>query len=925
MLRATLRRMIPAVIALLFCAAALTPSDGNATNIHETKPTRRAKVLVIGIDGLRPDALMAADTPSIDALIANGCVTLEASASAHTVSGPGWSTILCGVWPDKHRSIDNRFLVTDYERFPSVFTLAKRARPTIRTAYFGNWGPIGERILANDPIDVRLSLQDPKNDAPQTEACVATLGKDDGIDLAFFYVGNVDEVGHALGFHRAVPGYRAAIEAVDVLVGRVMAAIESRANFDREDWLVILTSDHGGTIDLNHGRDIQEHREVAFIVSGDGAAKGALRATVNQCDVVATAFAHLGITVDRAWDLDSHAVGLARDASAEKLFGRNLVVNGDAEFASPAANIEGNRGVAGWKDWSAVSTLAYGAQKDFPTSETPGPTQRGSNFFFGGDAGESRISQRIDLGAAAADIDAARVPFEFSAWLGGFAKQRDVAWLELRWLDARGGEIARNQLEAVTMEDRAAAFAIEAPTAFLLRRAGGVVPIGARVAEITLRFERSEGVCDGYADEISLVLRPMVAVFDCGPAVFLQSETEATVWMRAGISSATTTDGAQLRCAFESDGGEADASLAEHTVLAVPEADRDGTVRFKFEHLSAGTGYRYTIARVADGAVLARGAFTTWSSETLRTRIAFGSCADIDDSTALVWRQIARQSPDALVLLGDTPYIDSTELSAQRARHRAFASVDSFEALTATIPTIATWDDHDFGRNDTDGRLPGREQSRRAFLEYRPLEHAGQGVDGLFTSFRSGPVEVFLLDARWFAKTEPSRDDPTKPTLLGEMQWKWVEETLRASTAPVKVFASGMVWNSRVRPLKPDYWGAYPHEFMRFQRLIRETKATGVVLVSGDVHRSRVVVHPTKDVVGYDLVEFVTSPLHARVHEDAAVTGPEVVFDAGIPNAFLLLDARETVSASSVTARFVASDGRVFHERTIDLKTLAQP
>ena len=97
------------------------------------------------------------------------------------------------------------------------------------------------------------------------------------------------------------------------------------------------------------------------------------------------------------------------------------------------------------------------------------------------------------------------------------------------------------------------------------------------------------------------------------------------------------------------------------------------------------------------------------------------------------------------------------------------------------------------------------------------------------------------------------------------------------------------------------------------------------MLVSGDVHRSRVVVHPTKDVVGYDLVEFVTSPLHARVHNDAAVTGPEVVFDAGIPNAFLLLDARETMTASSVTARFVASDGRVFHERTIDLKTLAQP
>ena len=141
---------------------------------------------MIGIDGTRPDALMASDTPAIDALVARGCITLEASTSMHTVSGPGWSTVLCGVWPDKHRSVDNRFLVTDYERYPSLFTLAKRAQPAIRTAYFGNWGPIGERILAKDPIDVRVSLQDTKNDAPQTEACIKALAKDDALDLAVF-------------------------------------------------------------------------------------------------------------------------------------------------------------------------------------------------------------------------------------------------------------------------------------------------------------------------------------------------------------------------------------------------------------------------------------------------------------------------------------------------------------------------------------------------------------------------------------------------------------------------------------------------------------------------------------------------------------------------------------------------------------------
>ena len=474
-----------------------------ATTVHPS--AREPKVLVIGIDGTRPDALVAARTPAIDALAADGCMTVEASTSQHTVSGPGWSTVLCGVWPDKHRSTDNRFLVTDYERYPSLFTLAKLARPSIRTAYFGNWGPIGERILAKDPIDTRVSLQDTKNDAPQTDACIAALAGDDDLDLAFLYIGNVDETGHTFGFHRAVPEYIAAIEEADGRVGRAMDAIRARRNFAAEDWLVVLTSDHGGTIDLNHGRDIPEHREIAFIVSGDAAARGELRGTVNQCDVVATAFAHLGIAVDPAWDLDSHAVGLA---AAPAPFGRNLVFNGDAEAASPAELPEGNRGVAGWRDWGTVSTLAYGAHKDFPTADTPGPAERGRAFFFGGNSGESRMSQRIDLGAARGAIDGRGVAFAMSAWLGGFGRQRDVAWVELRFLDARGGVLAQAELGAVTLEEREQRIGGEVPTGMLERRTAGKVPAGACVAEVTVRFERSEGTCDGYADGIALVLTP---------------------------------------------------------------------------------------------------------------------------------------------------------------------------------------------------------------------------------------------------------------------------------------------------------------------------------------------------------------------------------------------------------------------------------
>jgi len=884
--------MIPALIVPCALVALAAPGE----------PQLVPKVLVIGIDGLRADALLPSDAPAIDGLVADGCIALDASASAHTVSGPGWSTVLCGVWPDKHRSTDNRFLITDYERYPSLFTLAKRARPDLRTAYFGNWGPIGERILAKDPIDVRVSLADTKNDAPQTAACVEKLRSDERLDLVFFYLGEVDEVGHATGFHRDSAAYRAAVARADARVGEVLEAMRARPGFAREDWLVILTTDHGGTIDLNHGRDIAEHRTIPFVVSGPSAARGAIRRTVNQTDVVATAFAHLGLAVDPAWDLDSVPVGLA---PAPAVFGRNLVVNGDAEHAAPGAKPDADIGIAGWRDWGGVSTLGYAQHPDYPTFETPGSPERGRSFFFGGASGESRIEQRIDLAAAAAEIDAWAVPFEFSAWLGGFAAQRDLAWCELRWLDERGGELGRERLAAVTAEDRGNA------TAFLQRRTGGSVPPGSRVAEISLCFERSEGACDGYADSISLVLRPETVELDCGPAVFAANGGRATIWMRAAVSPATTRDGALLRCTVVGEGGE------PRVADALPDPERDATVRFAFDGLEPGAAHAYTIARVADGVELARGSFSAPDPAAARSRIAFGSCADIDASTARVWRRVALESPDALVLIGDTPYIDTTELVTQRRRHRMFAGVDSFERLTAGVPLFAVWDDHDFGRNDTDGRLPQREQSRRAFLEYRPLASAGVGDQGLFHSFRSGPMEVFVLDTRWFARTEPAQGDATRPSLLGAAQWKWLEDGLRASTAPFKVVASSMVWNNRVRALKSDCWGAYPHEFERFQDIVRATGATGVVLVSGDVHRSRVLVHPTSARAGYDLVELVTSPLHARVHADAAVTGPEVVFDSGVPNAFLMLEARGVAGEHSLSARFVSASGTVFHERFI--------
>ena len=206
----------------------------------------------------------------------------------------------------------------------------------------------------------------------------------------------------------------------------------------------------------------------------------------------------------------------------------------------------------------------------------------------------------------------------------------------------------------------------------------------------------------------------------------------------------------------------------------------DLCVTWKVEGLRPATRYQYSI-HDASGTLIADHEcwFDTAPADgnDAQVCLAFGSCAHTKPLP--LWRQIEQRGAEGLVLLGDTPYIDSVDLATARRKHREFLSIPELAAISRHMPVWGTWDDHDFGANDSDGRLKGKEHSRRAFVEYRANESYGDRDEGIYTKFRRGPVEVLLLDTRWFARTEPSPVDPQKPTLLGRRQWEWL--TVRAS------------------------------------------------------------------------------------------------------------------------------------------------
>lgn len=280
------------------------------------------KVLYVGIDGARFDAIESAATPHLDELIKQGThstacqIVNERCRESDTISGPGWSSILTGVWADKHGVMNNSFRGRNYEAYPHFFARLKQARPAVKTVSLVTWQPIHEHIVS--AADVSMSYEEKAHgpldydryDTAATDRGVQELATGDP-DVLFLYLGQVDSAGHAKGFHPSVPDYIAAIERVDKLVGRALTAIQQRTSYAKEDWLIVVTSDHGGK-GTGHGggRDVPEIVNSFLIVSGPAAQRGAMPAPVSIVDAPATVLSHLGVKLDPKWKLDGRPVGL---------------------------------------------------------------------------------------------------------------------------------------------------------------------------------------------------------------------------------------------------------------------------------------------------------------------------------------------------------------------------------------------------------------------------------------------------------------------------------------------------------------------------------------------------------------------------------------------------------------------------------------
>ena len=384
-----------------------------------------------------------------------------------------------------------------------------------------------------------------------------------------------------------------------------------------------------------------------------------------------------------------------------------------------------------------------------------------------------------------------------------------------------------------------------------------------------------------------------------GPILGHSDEASAMIWMRATAPGEFTLE-------VTPDVGGKPVLIPKTATLK-----NDLCLHWQVTGLQPATGYRYRILQDQQEIAAATGQTLTTAPKPdapAKVRLAISSCAKEDTGSRAVWNRMAEEKVDAVVLIGDTPYIDSTELEKQTQRHREFAAVPEYQKLLRSRPCWWTWDDHDFAGNDASGLAAGKENTRLVFTRYRPQKNYGDGTGGIYTSFRRGPIEVFVLDTRWFSMTEPSFAGSHKPTMLGAKQWEWLQQGLLASTAPFKLLACGVIWDDKENS-ESDDWGTYKHELIAIQKFIGANKIPGVILVGGDIHASRVLKYPTAKTVGYDLVQFIASPIHSSTIPSLNVYHPDLVRSAVEPNVFLRVDADSTVTPAKFHASLINKNG----------------
>lgn len=336
-------------------------------------------------------------------------------------------------------------------------------------------------------------------------------------------------------------------------------------------------------------------------------------------------------------------------------------------------------------------------------------------------------------------------------------------------------------------------------------------------------------------------------------------------------------------------------------------------------------------------------------------RIAFGSCSN-QYLEQPIWNTIVQSQPDLFLHLGDIIYGDAAPpgklqipesvdlIEKMKMDYAFFADKPEFKNLKQTIPIMATWDDHDYGKNDGGEEFQRKEESRQLFLDFLEVPNNSpiRKTPGIYDAKFFGPpgerVQIIMLDTRYFRdaliKSTLTKEQAKSmnivgryvanqdknATLLGKQQWQWLEEQLR-KPAEVRLLVSSITVVANERG--SEGWGNFPHERKRLFDLIKKIGANGIIILSGDVHFSEI---SRTEEGSYPLYDFTSSPLRqygvGMTGWESTVNSMRISETFAKDNLGLVEIDWRAKPTPVITLKAIGEDGSVGFEHKVPLSSL---
>ena len=268
---------------------------GSSSVSTASRPPRVQRVLIVSIDGCRPDLMMRANMPNVRSLMRRGTYTLWARTTAMSITLPSHTSMVTGVTPDWHRISWNDKPLGTYPEAVTIFELAHRIG--LSTGMVAGKSKFHDLAKPGsvDWVEVYKNVKYPETTDNFVGDSAADMIRRHRPQVMFVHFPDVDTAGHSKGWSSGEQ--MQALDNADLALGKVLGALYDIGASDST--FIIVTADHGGQ-GTKHGPNDARSRHIPWIAVGPGVRRGydlTIRDTlqVNTEDTFATSCAMMGI------------------------------------------------------------------------------------------------------------------------------------------------------------------------------------------------------------------------------------------------------------------------------------------------------------------------------------------------------------------------------------------------------------------------------------------------------------------------------------------------------------------------------------------------------------------------------------------------------------------------------------------------------